>query len=53
MSSLDGDAAAVTRSLEAEAIDDALDLSALPMVTRLISPARRKSADERADATPA
>ncbi|MEU8148967.1 Tn3 family transposase [Nonomuraea sp. NPDC048901] len=38
---------AVTRSLEAEAIDDALDLFALLMATRLISPARRKSADER------
>ncbi|MEU8250686.1 hypothetical protein [Nonomuraea sp. NPDC048916] len=34
---------AVTRSLEAEAIDDALDLFALLMATRLISPARRKS----------
>lgn len=33
---------AVTRSLEAEAIDDALDLFALLMATRLISPARRK-----------
>ncbi|MFB9624848.1 Tn3 family transposase [Nonomuraea helvata] len=38
---------AVTRSLEAEAIDDTLDLFALLMTTRLISPARRKSADER------
>ncbi|TDD24792.1 Tn3 family transposase [Nonomuraea diastatica] len=38
---------AVTRSLEAEAIDDALDPFALLMATRLISPARRKSADER------
>nr|WP_146178483.1 hypothetical protein [Nonomuraea fuscirosea] len=38
---------AVTRSLEAEAIDDALDLFALLMATRLISPARRRSADER------
>ncbi|WP_407670159.1 DUF4158 domain-containing protein [Nonomuraea solani] len=37
----------VTRSLEAEAIDDALDLFALLMATRLISPARRKSAGER------
>ncbi len=38
---------AVTRSLEAEAIDDALDLFTLLMATRLISPARRKSAGER------
>ncbi|WP_405148766.1 hypothetical protein OG589_12265 [Sphaerisporangium sp. NBC_01403] len=38
---------AVTRSLEAEAIDDALDLFALLMATRLISPTRRKSAEER------
>ncbi|MFB4284280.1 Tn3 family transposase [Nonomuraea sp. MTCD27] len=38
---------AVTRNLEADAIDDALDLFALLMATRLISPARRKSADER------
>ncbi|MBE1559786.1 TnpA family transposase [Nonomuraea africana] len=38
---------AVTRSLEAEAIDDALDLFALLMATRLISPARRKSTGER------
>ncbi|MGW3368511.1 Tn3 family transposase [Streptosporangium canum] len=38
---------AVTRSLEAEAIDDALDLFALLIATRLIGPARRKSADER------
>lgn len=38
---------AVTRSLEAEAIDDALDLFALLMATRLISPARRKSSGER------
>ncbi|MFI9846761.1 Tn3 family transposase [Nonomuraea sp. NPDC051941] len=37
----------VTRSLEAEAIDDALDLFALLMATRLISPARRKSTGER------
>jgi hypothetical protein len=38
---------AVTRSLEAEAIDDALDLFALLMATRLISPARRKASDDR------
>jgi hypothetical protein len=38
---------AVTRSLEAEAIDDALDLFALLMATRLISPARRKSGTDR------
>lgn len=38
---------AVTRSLEAEAIDDALDLFALLMATRLISPARRKSSGGR------
>ncbi|MGV9775067.1 DUF4158 domain-containing protein [Streptosporangium sp. NPDC003464] len=38
---------AVARSLEAEAIDDALDLFALLMATRLISPARRKSTGER------
>lgn len=37
----------MTRSLEAEAIDDALDLFALLMATRLISPARRKSTGER------
>jgi len=38
---------AVTRSLEAEAIDDALDLFALLMATRLISPARRKASGDR------
>jgi TnpA family transposase len=38
---------AVTRSLEAEAIDDALDLFALLMASRLISPARRKSSGDR------
>jgi TnpA family transposase len=38
---------AVTRSLEAQAIDDALDLFALLIATKLISPARRKSADDR------
>lgn len=38
---------AVTRSLEATAIDDALDLFNLPMATKLISPARRKSETER------
>ncbi|GAA2820899.1 hypothetical protein GCM10020220_006600 [Nonomuraea rubra] len=38
---------AVTRSLEAEVIDDALDLFALLISSRLISPARRKSAGER------
>jgi hypothetical protein len=38
---------AVTRSLEAEAIDDALDLFALLMATKLISPARRKSGSDR------
>ncbi|MEU9891551.1 hypothetical protein [Sphaerisporangium sp. NPDC051011] len=37
----------MTRSLEAEAIDDALDLFALLMASRLISPARRKSSGER------
>ncbi len=44
---------AVTRSLEAQAIDDALDLFALLMATKLISPARRKSADERLRMLPA
>lgn len=38
---------AVTRSLEAEAIDDALDLFALLMASRSISPARRKSSGDR------
>nr|WSU78229.1 hypothetical protein OG499_37125 [Streptomyces anulatus] len=38
---------AVVRSLEAAAIDDALDLFALRMATRLISPARRASDRER------
>nr|WP_233616078.1 hypothetical protein [Actinomadura harenae] len=38
---------AVTRSLEAEAIDDALDLFALLMATRMINPARRKSGTDR------
>ncbi|GAA4519276.1 DUF4158 domain-containing protein [Nonomuraea ferruginea] len=38
---------AVTRSLESEAIDDALDLFALLMASRLISPARRKSSGDR------
>jgi hypothetical protein len=38
---------AVTRSLEAEAIDDALDLFVLLMATRLISPARHKSSGDR------
>ncbi|WLQ69231.1 Tn3 family transposase [Streptomyces glycanivorans] len=38
---------AVVRSLEAAAIDDALDLFALLMATRLISPARRASDRER------
>ncbi|MFA7764358.1 Tn3 family transposase [Streptomyces sp. NRRL S-448] len=38
---------AVVRSLEAAAIDDALDLFALLMATRLISPARRASDKER------
>ncbi|MBE1582890.1 hypothetical protein H4W80_001148 [Nonomuraea angiospora] len=33
--------------MEAEAIDDALDLFALLMASRLISPARRKSSGER------
>ncbi|MEO3784199.1 hypothetical protein ABGB12_12765 [Actinocorallia sp. B10E7] len=37
----------MTRSLEAEAIDDALDLFALLMATRLISPARRKASGDR------
>lgn len=44
---------AVTRSLEAQAIDDALDLFALLMATKLIGPARRKSADERLRMLPA
>ncbi|WP_067144018.1 Tn3 family transposase [Microtetraspora malaysiensis] len=38
---------AVTRSLEAEAIDDAVDLFALLMTTRMINPARRKSGTDR------
>jgi TnpA family transposase len=38
---------AVMRNLEAAAIDDALDLFALLMATRLISPARRSSEKER------
>lgn len=38
---------AVVRSLEAAAIDDALDLFALLMATRLINPARRVSDRER------
>lgn len=38
---------AVMRNLEAAAIDDALDLFALLMATRLISPARRASEKER------
>ncbi|MER5321695.1 DUF4158 domain-containing protein [Streptosporangium roseum] len=43
---------AVTRSLEAEAIDDALDLFALLMASRLISPARRKSSGDRLSMLP-
>ena len=43
----DAGSGANTRSLEAEAIDDALDLFALLMATRLISPARRKSGTDR------
>ncbi len=35
------------RNLEAQAVDDALDLFALLMATRLISPARRASDKER------
>jgi hypothetical protein len=38
---------AVVRSLEAAAIDDALDLFALLMATRVISPSRRASDKER------
>jgi len=38
---------AVVRSLQAAAIDDALDLFSLLMATRLISPARRSSDRER------
>ena len=38
---------AVVRNLEAQAVDDALDLFALLMATRLISPARRASDKER------
>jgi hypothetical protein len=38
---------AVVRNLEAQAIDDALDLFALLMATRLISPARRASEKEQ------
>jgi TnpA family transposase len=38
---------AVVRGLEAAAIDDALDLFALLMATRLISPARRATARDR------
>ena len=43
---------AVLRNLEAQAIDDALDLFALLMATRLISPARRRSERERLTTTP-
>jgi len=38
---------AVVRHLEAVAVDDALDLFALLMATRLFSPARRVSAEQR------
>jgi Domain of unknown function (DUF4158) len=38
---------AVVRQLEAAAIDDALDLFTLLMATRLFSPARRASAEQR------
>ncbi|MGI8846886.1 MAG: Tn3 family transposase [Candidatus Dormibacteria bacterium] len=38
---------AVVRHLEAVAIDDVLDLFALLMATRLLSPARRTSAEQR------
>ncbi|MFD8916088.1 Tn3 family transposase [Streptomyces sp. NPDC059575] len=38
---------AVVRQLEAQAVDDALDLFALLMATRLISPARRASDRDR------
>ena len=43
---------AVVRNLEAQAIDDALDLFALLMATRLISPARRASEKERLSSLP-
>lgn len=37
----------MVRNLEAQAVDDALDLFALLMATRLINPARRASDKER------
>jgi Domain of unknown function (DUF4158)/Tn3 transposase DDE domain len=43
---------AVVRNLEAAAVDDALDLFALLMATRLISPARRASDRERLSTLP-
>ena len=43
---------ATARHLEAAAVDDALDLFDVPMVTRLISTARRASAAERLAAMP-
>ena len=43
---------AITRHLDAVAIDDALDLFALLMATKLINPARRASAAERLASLP-
>ncbi len=43
---------AVMRNLQAQAIDDALDLFALLMATRLISPAKRASERERLASLP-
>ncbi len=43
---------AVVRHLEATAIDDALDLFALLMATRLLSPARRASNEQRLSMLP-
>jgi len=42
----------MTRHLDAVAIDDALDLFALLMATRLINPARSASAAERLASLP-